>query len=67
MTKAKAKAGRGKAQPIASTISSDSRVTSATVFAVDGYPAALEGEPPIATSKGWGNLSWTRWRSFGGN
>ena len=61
----KAKAGRGKAQPIAKTTST--RVTSGTVFAVDGYPAALQGEPPIATSKGWGNLTWTRWRSFGGN
>jgi hypothetical protein len=65
--KAKAKASRGKAQPIASTISSDGRVTSATVFAVDGYPTGLEGEPPIATSKGWGNMTWTRWRSFGGD
>ena len=63
----KAKAGRGKAQPIAPTVSADGRVTSGTVFAVDGYPAALQGEPPIATSKGWGNLTWTRLRSFGGN
>jgi hypothetical protein len=63
----KAKAGRGKAQPIASTISQDGRVTSTKVFAVNGYPTELEGEPPIATSKGWGNLTWTRWRSFGGN
>jgi len=21
----------------------------------------------VSKSKGWGNLSWTRWRSFGGN
>ena len=63
----KAKAGRGKAQPIAKTTSTDGRVTSGTVFAVDGYPAALQGEPPIATSKGWGNLTWVHWRSFGGN
>jgi hypothetical protein len=63
----KAKAGRGKAQPVAHTASTDGRVTSGTVFAVDGYPAALQGEPPIATTKGWGNLTWTRWRSFGGN
>ena len=63
----KAKAGRGKAQPIASTISTGGRVTSATVFAVDGYATGLEGEPPIAKSKGWGNLTWVRLRSFGGN
>ena len=63
----KAKASRGKAQPIASTIVQDGRVTSTTTFAVDGYVTGLEGEPPIATSKGWGNLSWTRLRSFGGN
>jgi hypothetical protein len=43
----------------------DSRVTSGTVFSVDGHPSALEGEPPIA--KQGGNLTWTRWRSFGGN
>lgn len=42
-------------------------VTAGTVFAVDGYPAALQGEPPIATSKGWGNLTWVRWRAYGGN
>jgi hypothetical protein len=59
------KAARGKAQPIASTLTTGGRVTSSTVFAVDGLPAALEGEPPIASSKGWGNLTWTRWRSFG--
>jgi hypothetical protein len=63
----KAKASRGKAQPIASTIGTDSRVTSTTVFAVHGYPTALQGEPPISTSKGWGNLTWTRRRAFGGN
>jgi hypothetical protein len=27
-------------------------VTSGTVFSVDGYPSPLEGEPPIAKSKG---------------
>jgi hypothetical protein len=63
----KAKAGRGKAQPITHQSSTDPRVTSGTVFAVDGYPAALQGEPPVATSKGWGNLTWTRLKSFGGN
>lgn len=63
----KAKAGRGKAQPIIYSMGTDGRVTSGTVFAVDGYPEKLEGEPPIATSKGWGNLTWTRLRSFGGN
>ena len=63
---AKAKA-RGKAQPIASTLRTGGRVRSGTVFSVDGYPIGLDGEPPIASGKGWGDLTWTRRRAFGGN
>jgi hypothetical protein len=27
-----------------------------------GNPAKLEGEPPVAKSNGWGDMSWTRFR-----
>lgn len=34
---------------------------------VDGYVAPLDGEPPIAKSKGWGNLTFLYRPSGGGN
>jgi hypothetical protein len=30
---------------------------------VDGYIAPLDGEPPIAKTRGWGDLSWQRFVS----
>lgn len=29
---------------------------------VDGVVTPLGGEPPVATSQGWGNLAWLLWR-----
>jgi hypothetical protein len=29
---------------------------------IDGVWSALAGQPPIASSKGWGNLGWMRSR-----
>jgi hypothetical protein len=29
-------------------------------YVIDGAVYGLEGQPPPATSKGWGNLSWLR-------
>jgi hypothetical protein len=29
---------------------------------VDGAVYPLEGQPPVARSHGWGDLSWLRWR-----
>jgi len=29
---------------------------------LDGAHYALEGQPPVAVSKGWGNLSFMFWR-----
>jgi hypothetical protein len=29
---------------------------------IDGAAYALEGQPPIAVSKGWGNMAWLLWR-----
>jgi hypothetical protein len=31
---------------------------------IDGAVYALEGEPPAATSKGWGDLGWLMWRRY---
>jgi hypothetical protein len=28
---------------------------------IDGVPYPLQGEPPVATSKGWGDMSWWYW------
>lgn len=43
------------------------RTHSGQAFTVDGYAVPLEGEPPIATSHGWGNLGWMYAPSLGGN
>lgn len=29
---------------------------------IDGAVYQLGGQPPVATSKGWGNMSWLFWR-----
>jgi hypothetical protein len=28
---------------------------------IDGAVYQLAGQPPVATSKGWGNMSWLFW------
>ena len=28
---------------------------------IDGVPYTVAGEPPAASSNGWGDMSWTRW------
>lgn len=33
---------------------------------IDGAVYALEGEPPVAASHGWGDLAWLRWRRLTG-
>jgi hypothetical protein len=45
----------------------NARTHSGQAFTVDGYPAPLQGEPPIATSHGWGNLGWLYAPRLGGN
>jgi hypothetical protein len=51
-----AKATKGGTQEI----SMSGRVSSHSPFGitVDGVQTPLEGEPPVAKSHGWGNLSW---------
>lgn len=54
-------------KPAARDYVMNARTHSGQAFTVDGYPAPLEGEPPIATSHGWGNLGWLYAPSLGGN
>jgi hypothetical protein len=37
-------------------------VTSQGGVVIDGVVYPLEGEPPVAVSKGWGDMGWTRFR-----
>jgi hypothetical protein len=34
---------------------------SPTGIDVDGVTTRLEGEPPVAKSRGWGNLNWAHY------
>jgi hypothetical protein len=31
---------------------------------IDGVVYALDGQPPMAVSHGWGDLSWLAWRWY---
>jgi hypothetical protein len=55
--------GKGKAAPsgISQEYQPAPRPKSAAGVVVDGAVYPLAGEPPIAQSRGWGDMSWTRW------
>ncbi len=36
------------------------RPTSLAGHVIDGVPYPLQGEPPVARSNGWGDMSWLR-------
>lgn len=48
--------GKPKPPATAGSYSSSDRVSSGAVYSVDGYAQPLQGEPPVAKSKGWGDL-----------
>jgi hypothetical protein len=60
------KAKRGTARTNWSSADADNRVSShsPTGLDVDGRNTPLQGEPPIAQSKGWGDLSFLRSRGL---
>jgi hypothetical protein len=59
---------KGAEMPAAANYAGTSdRVTSGRAFMVDDYAAQLEGEPPVAGSRGWGNLGWIFAPNLGGN
>jgi hypothetical protein len=54
--KGKAPSGGRETSPIPLTM----RPTSLAGHVIDGVPSPLQGEPPIAQSHGWGDMSWLR-------
>lgn len=54
------KKGFGQIATFSGPVNPEPSVTSGVV--IDGAVYQLEGQPPIAVSHGWGNLSFLRWR-----
>jgi hypothetical protein len=50
-------------------VNQDGRVSSHTSAGldVDGYIAPLDGEPPVAKSQGWGDLTFLYAPAYGGD
>jgi hypothetical protein len=54
--KGKSASGGRETSPLSLTM----RPTSLAGHVIDGVPYPLQGEPPIAQSRGWGDMSWLR-------
>lgn len=57
----KLKPAKGKSESGGREIPAVPRPSSTGGVVLDGAVYPLAGEPPVASSRGWGDMSWLRW------